>query len=106
MWEAGARRKRARRMVGRSPPASPMLRLVSERIIARRAGLGEPAGALCGHVDRVLEADAELAVDADGRLVGEAHPDLDRGLVAADHVALLVHVHADAMARPVRQAGG
>ena len=61
-------------------------------------------GAVVGHVDAVLEADAELAVDGDHRLVAEAHARRQRRLVAAHEVGPLVAVEADAVAGAVGQS--
>src|ERR1700754_3983463 len=51
-----------------------------ERIVAGRRGFGEPLGAVLGHVEVVLEADAELARDADHRLPPKAHDAHERRL--------------------------
>src|SRR5436190_16066595 len=76
-----------------------------ERPIDRRAGLREPARTLGRHVEAVLEADAELAVDRDHRLVAEAHARLELRRVALHEVRPLVPVHADAVAGAVGKAG-
>src|SRR6478672_5471137 len=67
--------------------------------------LGKPAGAGFGDHHVVLEAHAEFAVDADGRLVREGHAGPQDGLVALHEIRPFVHVEPDAMACAVRQPG-
>src|SRR5713101_7331867 len=72
-------------------------------LIDRQARLGEEFRAALGDVKAILESNPELAVDRDHRLVAEAHPGRERGLIAADEVRPLVNVEADAVPGAVRQ---
>ena len=58
-----------------------------------------------GNVHAVFQADAELAVNGDGRLIAEAHSGLELGLVAFHQVGPLMPVETDAVAGAMRQAG-
>ena len=49
------------------------------------------------HIQAIFEADAELAVDRDHRLVAEAHAGRERRFVAAHEVGPLVAVEANAV---------
>src|SRR5690348_5645609 len=80
------------------------LRFKPERIVAGRRGFREPPGAVLGHVEMVLEADAELAGDADHRLVREAHADVEWRVVVQDEIGTFMTVETDAMPRAVRLA--
>src|SRR5262245_25721707 len=82
------------------PPDLPSLR---ERPVDRGTRLREELRAIVGDVQTVLEADAELAVDRDHRLVAEAHAGRERGRVALHEVRPLMDVEADAVAGAVRQ---
>src|SRR5262245_37559936 len=53
-----------------------------KRLLDRLALPGEEYRALLGDVKTILEADPELAVDRDRRLVAETHPGLERCGVA------------------------
>ena len=66
--------------------------------------LGEHFRAALGDVHAVFEADAEFAVDGDGRLIAEAHAGLNFRLVAFDEIGPFVTVEADAVAGAMRQA--
>src|SRR5262245_61157343 len=72
-----------------------------KRLVDRRARLTEELRAALSDVEAVLEADAELAVDGDHRLVAEAHARLQRRLVAAHEVRPLVAIETDTVAGPV-----
>src|SRR4030088_2848205 len=80
--------------------------LQAKGIVDRMGRLREPAGAGFGDDHVVLEAHAEFAVDADGRLVREGHAGLQHGLVALPEIGAFMHIEADAVAGAVRQAGG
>src|ERR1700751_2603810 len=75
-----------------------------ERIVDRMGRLGEPARTGLGDDHVVLEANAELAIDADRRLVRECHAWPQHGLVALHEIRPLVDVEADAVSGAVRQA--
>src|SRR5262245_29920717 len=65
-----------------------------KRLVDRGARLGEELRAALGDVQAILQANAELAVDGDHRLVAEAHAWCELGLVAAHEVRPFVAVHA------------
>src|SRR5215207_6638657 len=89
----------------KTPPARVREQTSSaERLVDRHTLRREEAGALLGDVETVFQADAELAIDGDHRLVAEAHSRRDRRGVAADEVGPLVAVEPDAMAGAVRQS--
>src|SRR5215831_15786850 len=79
-------------------------RLSPERPVDRLALPREEHRALLGDVKTILEADPELAVDRDRRLVAETHPGLEPRGVAPHEVRPLVAVEADAVAGAVREA--
>src|SRR5688572_21259622 len=72
-----------------------------EWLVDRRTRLRKVCRATLGHIETVFEADAELAVDGDHRLVAEAHAGRKRRLVAAHEVGPLVAVEPDAMSSAV-----
>src|SRR5688572_3930767 len=76
-----------------------------EWLVDRRTRLRKVCRATLGHIQAVFEADAELAVDGDHRLVAEAHAGRKRRLVAAHEVGPLVAVEPDAVTGAMRQAG-
>ena len=67
------------------------------------ARLGEPARPILGYMEVIFQAHTEFSVDADHRLVGEAHTGFQRHLVAFDQIGPLVHVEPDAVARAMGQ---
>ena len=64
-------------------------------------GVVEPASAVLGDGDDVLDPDAELSGQVDAGLDREAHARHQRLLLALDHVRRLVGGDADAVAGPV-----
>src|SRR5205807_6648227 len=66
--------------------------------------MSEEFRTIISDVEAVFEANAELAVDDDRRLVTEAHPGLNWSLVAAHKVGPFVPVEADPVARAMGQS--
>src|SRR5579863_5463370 len=76
-----------------------------EGLVDRGALFGEHARAVLGDIHAVLEADAELAVNRDGRFVAETHARFEPPLIAPHQVGPLVTVQANAVTGAMRQTG-
>src|SRR5229473_607905 len=74
-----------------------------ERLINRRALIGEELRAAGGNVKTILQTNAELAIDHDRWFVAKAHARLNRCLVATHKVRPFVPVEPDAVTRAMRQ---
>src|SRR5262249_18653936 len=78
--------------------------ILPEGLVNRFALRREEHRTRFGDVKTILETDAELAVDGDGRLVAETHPRFEARRVAFQEVRPLVAIEPDAVARTMREA--
>src|SRR5262245_19453724 len=75
----------------------------AEGLINRGALSGKHLRPFFSDVETVFQADAELAINRDHRLVAETHSRLKPDLVAAHEICPLVPVQSDAVASAMRQ---
>src|SRR4051812_35650460 len=82
-------------------PCHPWLK----RLVDRRALLREKSWPIRRDIETVFQANAELTIDHDCRLVAKTHPGLDRRLIATHEVGPLVTVEPDTVPGAMRQSG-
>src|SRR3546814_9996179 len=89
------------------PPSKPFWGsrfALTERLIDRRRRFAEPFRPAVGHIETILQPDAELTGNIDAGTVREAHAGRELRRFAAHEVDRPVPVEADAVAGAVRRS--
>src|SRR5260370_6074816 len=75
----------------------------TERLVNRRALIGEKLWPVRGDVQTIFQTNSELAVNDDRWFVAKTHARLNRRLVATHKVRPFVPLEPDAVTRAIRQ---